>query len=91
MKITANDYVRLETACKKVLQAVPTAAQDYCNGKFPRADKVSDLQTRFNFDVFHAACKTGDVTLCDDLYSYLDDRHIATALRKILPEVVKQY
>ena len=62
----------------------------YESGNFPRSDKVKDLQTRFNFDIFHhsgglsAACAA-------NVYEYANDEHIATALKKICPKVQRKY
>ena len=57
--------------------------EEYRSGNFPRAEGVQDLQKRFCFDLFRAS---GLVAwTCDNLYSYLNDEHIYTALKKICP------
>lgn len=61
----------------------------YENGDFPRSDKVKDLQTRFNFDLFHYSGALSAVV--NSVYQYANDDHIATALKKICPKVVKKF
>ena len=57
----------------------------YENGQFYNADKTKDLQKRFCFDVWKAS--GGTKFACDTLYEYLNDDHIFTALKKILPPI----
>lgn len=63
----------------------------YEQGRFPRAEKVKDLQTRFCFDLYHEISNTEFTEFKKELYTYLNDDHIETALRKICPKVTKKY
>ena len=47
--------------------------------------RVKDLDKRFRWDLSHAARLTP--WICDNLYSYLDDSHVDTALRSIVREL----
>lgn len=57
----------------------------YSKGEFARSEKCKCYQTRFNFDLFFAAGLNKFAS--DELYSYLNDNHIATALNKICPKL----
>jgi len=59
--------------------------EEYKKGNFPRADKVQDLQKSFCFDLFYGASLAR--WTCDNLYSYLNDEHIYTVLKKICPVI----
>ncbi len=86
MKIKKADFEEMKKAIDKVLSNNPNIVTDYSAGRFARADKVKDLQTRFNFDLLrYSGFKT------TALYSYLNDNHIATALRNICPQVPRNY
>ena len=63
--------------------------KNYEEGEFPRSNKTKDLQKRFCFDLLFGAglCKW----VCDNLYSYLNDEHIYTALKSICPKVSRKY
>lgn len=89
MKITPDDYSKLEVAINTVLEKHnPDGAlvEAYETGQFPRSEKVKDLQMRFCFDLLHAA--RVDV---HDMYRYLNDDHVYTALRAICPTVTRRY
>jgi hypothetical protein len=57
----------------------PEIRQAYREGRFPRADRVKDLDTRYRWDLFYFA--RGYRVLPGDL----TDSHIDTALRRIVP------
>lgn len=57
----------------------------YLNGEFPRADKVKDLDKRYRWDLAHAA-GVAVTALYDE---GLNDTHIDTALRNIVPPLEK--
>jgi hypothetical protein len=61
----------------------------YESGDFPRYENVKNLQTRFNFDLFHYSGALSAVV--NSVYEYANDEHIATALKKICPKVTKRY
>jgi len=77
------DFIKKE--CLDVLNDNPNAISNYEQGKFPRSEATKDVQLRFNFDVFRAAIKSSWV--CDNLYSYLDDTHIKSALNSFMPKL----
>jgi hypothetical protein len=79
MKITPEHYAQLENGIHAVLAAHPTVKTDYA------AQALSDM--RLNWDLLRAAKingKSGITWVCDELYSYLNDAHIGTALAKIV-------
>lgn len=47
--------------------------------------RVKDLNKRLRWDLSYAAKLTP--WICDNLYSYLDDTHVDTALRSIVREL----
>ena len=89
MKITTEHFDFLKTEITQVLEKYPNLVKEYESGDFPRSDKVQDLQKRFCFDVLFGAGLSGWVA--DNLYGYLNDDHIFTALKKICPVVVRRY
>jgi len=89
MKIKQLHYDEIKSRIDKLLTENPNLISQYQSGDIPRADKVNSLQVRFNFDMYHAV--GGSKFSCDHLYDYLNDTHIATALNKICPKVVKKY
>ena len=64
----------------------PETRQAYREGRFPRADRVRDLDMRYRWDLYYAA-RVSDVLDRwgggDD--EGLTDAHIDTALRRIVP------
>lgn len=89
MKMKPEHFSHLKQAIEKVLQENPDVVEKYETGKFLRSDKVKDLQTRFNFDLFHVSGQ--NQWACDVLYKYLNDSHIETALNQICPKITKRY
>ena len=61
----------------------------YETGIFPRSDKVKDLQVRFNFDMLYNF--VGSRWICDNLYPYMNDDHIKSALNSFMPKVIKKF
>jgi hypothetical protein len=64
----------------------------YREGKFPRADKVKDLDMRYRWDLFYAV--RGSDIVQPDVGSITDSRgitsnHIDTALRRIVAPLGK--
>lgn len=73
MKIKPDDYASLKAAIDKTLHAFPCKREEYA------AAGMSD--TRFAWDLLHASkYPTGE------LYRYLNDSHITTALLHILKD-----
>lgn len=89
MKIKKAHYQKIETAINDVLNNYPGLVNEYETGKFPRADKVKDLQKRFCFDLCYGAGLNSFI--CSELYQYMNDDHLYTALKRICPKVKKRY
>jgi hypothetical protein len=92
MKIKKEHFDHLQTRINQVLDKYNDQSQlvaEYEQGLFPRSEKTKDLQRRFCFDLLYGAGLTKFV--CDELYSYLNDDHIYTALKAIVPSVSRNY
>ena len=93
MKMKQEHYNILKSSIEDVLKNMgPALLQEYETGKFPRADKVKDLNVRFRWDLFHfiwSKMERSGKKL--NLYDYLNDTHIDTALRRICPKIIKKY
>ncbi len=79
MKITKDHYLKLASGCADVLAKHPDMLERY------QAAGLSDM--RFNWDVLQLCQmdgKKGMEWLCVELYPYLNDSHINTALARIL-------
>ena len=88
MKVTPDQL----TAVRERIAPLDTAErrQAYREGRFPRADKVRDLDMRYRWDLYYAA-RVSDVL---DRWGGgdgegLTDAHIDTALRRIIPPLVE--
>ena len=89
MKMTKEDYSKLELSIKEVLTRNPDAVEGYQKGHFARSEKVKDLQKRFCWDCYHAIKNRIETT--DRLYKNLNDSHVYTALKMLCPTVTRQY
>jgi hypothetical protein len=92
MKIKKEHFDHLQTGINQVLAQYNDQGQlvnEYERGLFPRSEKTKDLQRRFCFDLLFGAGLSKFV--CDELYSYLNDDHIYTALKAIVPKVSRNY
>ena len=90
MKITLEHYQTLATAIEQTLSVHNVngaLVEAYQTGQFHNADKTKDLQKRFCFDLLFGSGMQSFV--CKSLYSYLNDDHIYTALKRICPSVTK--
>lgn len=79
LKISEEHYQLLRIACLAVLAAHPTVVDDY------RKDGLSNM--RLNWDVLRAATiegRNGMAWICSELYPYLNDSHIGSALAHIM-------
>lgn len=85
MKMTLEHYNTVKAAIDATLARHPDAVERYRAGDFPRADKVKDLQRRFCFDLLYASVPASWV--CSELYPYLNDDHIYTALKRACPKL----
>jgi len=81
LKITSDHFTALDAGCKAVLSAHPGLASQY---------QMAELSSiRMRWDVLRAATiqgVSGTAWICANLYSYLNDNHIDSALRAIMPE-----
>jgi len=92
MKIKPNHYEVLKINIEAILEKLNAdnkLVESYESGNFRNSEKTKDLQKRFCFDLLHA-CKLNSF-VCNDLYPYLNDSHIYTALKKICPKVERKY
>lgn len=87
LKITPEHLTALRNAV--VPLDTPERRDQYRTGSFPRADLCKNLDMRYRWDLLHATgLKLGDgvgVRGDLDLYAYLDDDHIDSALRDLVP------
>jgi len=89
MKIKPEHLEHIKEVTSKFLHDNPRMVTDYENGRFDRSRLVKDLQQRFCFDLLHFSGLTKWV--CAELYSYVGDDHIYTALKSVCPEVKRMY
>ncbi len=86
MKMSTKDYSRIKRAIETVIKEKPDSIQIYSTS--------GCTLKRFYWDLFHAtglkigdgAGMPGDI----ELYSYLDDTHIDTALKSIVKSIYSQ-
>ena len=92
MKIKAIHLDKLKSAIDSTLTTHNSNGElvnCYETGNFNGSDKVKSLQQRFCFDLLYGTGLTSWV--CSDLYPYLDDSHLYSALKSICPKVTKRY
>lgn len=79
MKISQGEV----QALRELIQPLDTEAQreHYRQGNFPRANKVKDLDRRYQWDLFWVARGMSALT------GEYKDSHIDTALRSIVPSL----
>lgn len=80
LKINQPDYDRLKALVILVCNTPPYQGIQEVQLRYRNAG-LSDA--RCYWDIFHAACKH-DKDLLNHLYDYLNDNHIAAALRHIM-------
>ena len=87
MKMKPEHYQHLQTQINDVVARYGESEliEAYQSGQFPRADKVKNLQKRFCFDLLLATNQTR--WIFDNLYDYLTDDHIYTALKRMCPTI----
>lgn len=87
LKIRSADLQRLQAAIAPLDTSARRTA--YLEGRFPRADSCQDVDKRYRWDLLWASgLKLGDGMGMRgdlDLYAYLDDAHIDSALRHLVP------
>ena len=93
MKITPEHYETLAELTSGVLARhdLGYLHESYELGKFARSEAVEDLNMRFRWDVLNASPHSTRF-ICDELYPYLNQDHIDTALRNIIaPTLVRRF
>ena len=83
MKMKKEHFDMLKSDIEAVKRKHPSAETLYREGKFPRAEQTKDVNKRFRWDLFWAVHR-----YYRELFDYLNDDHIDTALRKIVPDIV---
>ena len=77
MKMKLEHFAQLETSIKSLDSE--ERRRFYKEGRHANADKVKDLDKRYRWDLFYIASLP-----VQELYAYLNDDHIDTALRKLV-------
>ena len=89
MKIKPEHLQKLQKSIDWVLEVAPTLVDEYEQGRFNGSEKVKDLQKRFCFDLlYHTSINQW---LQDEIYTYMDDTHLYTALKAVCPKINKRY
>ena len=92
MKITKEHFDHLQVSINEILTKYNDHGQlvaEYEHGLFSRSEKTKDLQRRFCADLLYGAGLNGFV--CKELYPYLNDDHIYTALKAIAPTLTRKF
>jgi len=89
MKIKQEHFEHLKNEIESVLEKYPGLVQEYETGNFPRSETVKDLQQRFCFDLVYGAGLNRWIS--ENLYPYMSDDHLFTALKRITPTVARKY
>jgi hypothetical protein len=85
MKMKAEHFEALRAAIAPL--DTPARREAYLSGRFPRAELVKDLDKRYRWDLLWGTTGSERVGFWSDLYAYLNDDHIDTALRSIVPKL----
>ncbi len=80
MKMTQQHYATLKAMIEPLAGKIATHREYLVN-----ENKSKDVEKRLRWDLSYAAKATA--WICDNLYSYLNDAHIDTALRSIVAEL----
>ena len=89
MKIKPEHFEHLKTEIEAILSKYDRVTEEYEKGQFPRSEKTKDLQRRFCFDVLFGAGLSRWVS--DNLYPYMNDEHLYTALKAICPKLERKF
>ena len=80
MKVTPSDLATMRDLIAPLDNDANRAV--YRSGQYPRADVTRDVDKRYRWDLFHAAC--GWKVACHLYDAGCNDAHIDTALRSIV-------
>lgn len=85
MKITKEHYAYIKESIEAVSKRTSKKDLEIYKLSLTIDSWVKDTNKRFRWDLFYAAKLIPFA--CDTLYSYCNDEHIDTALRKIVKEL----
>lgn len=92
LKMKEEHFNTLYEAVNKAYEHNPDAKYRYEHGDFANADRVKDLQRRLCFDTLHLATdQFAPEGFHRELYDYLNDDHIYSALKRMCPVVEMKY
>lgn len=91
LKIKPEHFEALKKAVKTVLEKNPEAVERYETGQFLRSDRVKDLNTRFRADVARVAITSSEELSYDLLYEYMNDDHLHSAMKRLVPNITRKY
>ena len=81
MKIKAEHYEHMKQAISKVDKEIAASHK----ASLKDDPRVKDIDKRFRWDLLYAAKLS--IWMCDNLYSYMNDDHVDTALKNIVKEL----
>ena len=85
MKVTKEHYSFIKTEIQRLIDNKGLQAVKDHKEFLKTDDRVKDLNKRFRWDLFNAACLVPYT--CDVLYPYVNDDHIDTALKRIIVDL----
>jgi hypothetical protein len=77
LHITGFDFTLLKTMIEKCIEEHPDAHQQYKEGNIP--------YTQYIWDIFWVATMGDNAWMQKHLYKYLNDTHIESALKRMMP------
>ena len=89
LKIKPEHFENIRDYISVLLKNRPDLITLYEHGNFARSESVKDLNKRFRWDMLWYT--TNAQWVCDTLYTYLDDTHLDSALKQIVPTIEKKY
>jgi hypothetical protein len=86
MKITDEDFKKLAEMITPL--DTPERRAAYKQGNYPRSEFTRNVNKRYRWDLlFKAGGLFQQGNFMSELYRYLNDSHIDTALRKLVPDL----
>ena len=82
MKIKKEHFEYMKS---KIEENVDGYGYQFYKRRIVKEGKAKDLAKRARWDLSHAYI--GSMWICENLYSYCDDNHIDTALRRIVSDL----
>jgi len=87
MKMIRDHFDTLKAEIDDILATHTKAIDQYESGNFKNAAACKDLDKRFRWDLFWHTASGRDYKRFD----YLNDSHIDTALRRIVPALTRRF